>query len=182
MMGYIRDVLLGVAVLICLLIYAPGIASAQPNREPPAGSCLQPTDNGCSASPGGSVQIANFFTGYTGATYAARPTANMACVDYACGMPAISNNRLGICGLDHIQDPNTAGPPSTTSANPGCGIIPKGCQYILTGMPSRTIGSTIVCGPGQTADTTIKGFELGPVGGHGGTTIYWFNTNPGALV
>src|SRR6185437_16244034 len=126
MKSYVRDVLLGITLLLCLIICAPGPAFAAPGRDAPAGSCPQSIDNGCSTSPGGSIQITDFFTGYTGATYATRPKANMACVDYACGMPAVSNAGLGICGIDHIQDPATAGPPSTTTANPSCGIIPKG--------------------------------------------------------
>lgn len=140
-------------------------------------------DNGCSTSPGGSVQFANFFTGYTGQSYGSvRPAANMACIDYACGMPAVSNSGLGICGLDHIQDPATA-TQSTTTGTPVCGVIPKGCTYQPNGVSGRTaIGtSTIICGPGISAAVIIKGFEMGAVGGHGATTIYWYNTNQTSL-
>lgn len=107
----------------------------------------------------------------------------MACVDYACGMPAVTNG--SVCGIDHIQDPATASTGATQS--PSCGQIPSNCHYFADGAtaPSpytgRTIGSTLICNVGSSGTTTFNGFELGPVGGHDGTTIYWFNTNPGNL-
>jgi hypothetical protein len=142
--------------------------------------CPRSIDNGCSDSPGGSVIIANFFTGYTGTTYSKRPQANMACIDYYCGMPAVSVPALGICGIDRIQDPATA-IVSTTSGDPGCGVIPKGCHFYQNGVRGQTTGPTLFCLPGAAGDTVYKGFDLGAIGSHGGTIIWWHNNNTGHL-
>lgn len=171
------------ALLAICILAVPEPAQAWLHPGTPV-SCQQAIDNGCAASPGGSVQIANLFSGFVpGSSYATRPTANEPCVDYACGMPAVTND--AICGIDHIQDPATA--TIGGSQNPGCGVIPSNCHYFADGAtaPSpytgRTIGSTLTCNAGSTGTTVFKGFELGPVGGHNGTTVYWFNTSPGNL-
>lgn len=161
-----------------------GNAYAWMHPGSPGGSiaCPFPIDNGCAASPGGSQQIPSFFTGYTGSTYTKRPTANMAGVDYATGMPAITNSGLGICGLDTITDPANA------TAGTGCGQIPTGWKFDLPGITLNgavTTFSSIHCIVATAGNCTgnydFKGFELGPVGGHVMTVINWETGRTGNL-
>lgn len=141
---------------------------------PPGATCPQAIDNGCAASPGGSFQVVNFFTGYTGTSYAARPGYNVPGVDYAVGVPAVTNG--GVCGMDHIQDPKTA----TTGANddPGCGIIPQHCAYSESVISTALTVPQLICS-GTSNAIVIRGFELGPVGGHNGTYLLFQVTATG---
>ena len=142
-------------------------------------SCPQAVDGGCAASPGGSFQVANFFTGYTGVSYATRPNANMACIDYPCGVPALAVPASGICGLNALADPATAGHGGGGVA-PGCGLIPTGCTYSATGHAGINFGPTIDCSSISGA-AVIKGFNMGYVGGHEPTVIIYESNNSGSL-
>lgn len=144
----------------------------------PNGCNLAFSDNGCAASPSGSFQVANFFTGYTGTTYPSRPSQNMAGVDYKVGMPAVSNaswsgtvngmTLTGSCGLSTAQDPKTA-TTSPSSDNPGCGILPQHCKYGETVNGALTL-SAVECS-NTSNDIVFRGFQMGPVGGHSGSRL-----------
>lgn len=83
------------AVLLWLLFSGVGYAAGSlPVDVPitlnpatcPQGTAYVPLGDGCTGAQGsGSVLIANFYTGYTGVSYAHRPSWNSAGIDYAIG-------------------------------------------------------------------------------------------------
>ncbi len=136
-------------------------------------------DNGCSTSPGGTFIAANLFDGYTGTDYPSRPSKNIPGGDYRVGMPPTSDagysytghgfTLSGSCGTATMVDPALA---STGGNNdPGCGVMPAACEW----QPGSIGFPQIECD--NTSDPiVIKGFNLGPVGGHLGTYIYIRNS------
>lgn len=161
---------------------------ANPAVNPP---CPQVTDNGCSTSPGGNLLIANFFSGYTGTIYPARPTFNVPCVDYKCGVPTTGNpvysfnlggiTVTGSCGMDTIQDPKTATKVGTSN-DPGCGHMPFDCHYEEVIKSDQLTVSQIHCDATSANDIVIRGFEMGPTGGHNATYYFFENSETGRKV
>lgn len=159
-----------------LVVAGPVPVEARPHRGGVSGipaSCVQSIDNGCLASPGGSILIPNLFSGYTGASYT-RNTANMPCVDYSCGLG-------GGCSFVVVD-------PATSTTGTGCGQIPSGWRYDPPGITlsgAVTTFSTIHCttntGGSCAGNFDFKGFELGPTGGHPMTVIYWQVVQSGNL-
>lgn len=189
MMKRLNSWLMSGTYALALVIAATPQVEARPTHggaaTSPNGCNLLFSDNGCSGSPGGNFEVNNFFTGYTGTTYPARPTYNVAGVDYKVGMPAISNPAwtgtingvmlAGACGMDAMQDPATA-TTSPSSDNPGCGIIPQHCSYgvntSLTEIPRPYFACT------NTANNiVVKGFNFDAVGGHNATRLNFCESN-----
>jgi hypothetical protein len=148
--------------------------------SPPVVECAEGAgddDNGCSTSPGGSEEYLNLFTGLTGETYPVLPDFNVPGYNYKVGMPPISDPAFeftfqngytltGSCGTATLVDPATVSP-HVSSNDPGCGQMPKDCTWsALSGGEAFPI---LNCNP--TSAVVVKGFELGPVGGHGGTYV-----------
>lgn len=93
--------------------------------------------DGCLGSPGGTVQHANFFTGYanqSGQSYSTRPPWNLCGVDYTCGAPSLSA----------LKDP--------TLASNWTG---SGCVYTASGGP---VGAFVRCS--SHANIVISGFDF----------------------
>lgn len=167
-----------------------GISSS----SPPPVACPKTTDNFCAASPGGTVQVANWFSGGspTGKTYGSRPDVNYCGIDYACGVPAVSNPAwsavilgytvTGSCGILTLVDPATVSP-DPSSNDPGCGKMPKNCSWANEDLSTNGafLRSTISC-TGTANTIVIKGFNLAPVGGHSGTYIQYDGSATGTKI
>jgi hypothetical protein len=135
----------------CLLATTPVFAQyAMATRSVAPATCPKGTQwgDGCLNAVSGTVQVTNYFTGYFGSTYTARPPYNVVGADYATGVEA------GVTLVD----------PATAS---GDGIhMPAACSFTNN---STSAYSELTCSTG--ANLFFTGIEFGPIGTHACTEI-----------
>lgn len=155
--------------LFCLLSVAwNDAATARPGfggSSSSVGGCLAGIDNGCAGSLGGSVQVSNMLTGYTGTSYPIAGAAiNWCGITYVCGAPSVATG--SVCAP--TQDPATA-TRSLTTDQPACGIIPEHCPYNPVTVSGQVSGGDFDCT--SAVGAVFHGFEMAATGGHGSTYI-----------